>query len=747
MKKIAVIGSGVMGAGIAAHIANAGTEVLLFDIATKDLDKSIISRTAIKKILLDPSPLTHYTNEKFITACNLEDDLIKLNEVDWVIEAIVEKLEVKQSLYSKLLAHCNKDTIISSNTSTIQLCDLTKNFDYDLESRFLITHFFNPPRQMRLLEIVASQELRPELLKKIEIYADISLGKQIVKCNDTPGFIANRIGCYWLEIGLREAIKLGINVNEADLIMSKFFGIPKTGIFGLFDLIGIDVMNLIAKSLLSSLPNNDDFSRNYSEVPLVNNMINNGYIGRKGKGGFYKINIENGEKKKEILDLATGNYKNEEKPNLSCFDATNIYDLISTNDKNSIYAWNVMSKTLTYAAKLIPSVTNNISDIDTAMKLGFNWKYGIFELIDQFANNEISGALWLTKKLESENKEIPNLFKEIGIQQFYKKDNNKDLFFNLASYSPILKNKDKLSLEDIKQNNKPIFQNKSSSIWDIGDEIACFELTSKMGALDQYIFESLENAYKNILKDYKGMIIYNNSNLFSAGANLKFILELAKDKKFSEIEGFIKFGQNIMLGVKNSAKPIISAVKNLALGGGCELIMHSASSQNYIEIQTGLVEVNVGLIPAWGGCKEMILRSSTAQDLADSFKNIMFANTSKSAIYARDMQILKNKNITMNIDRLLADAKNQILNFKEVNIYNKASFDITMLENIYNEVEAKLSPYSKIIVRKLIEVFSCKRDEYEIMKKELSVFMELIENTKTQERIEHMINTGKALKN
>ena len=405
IKKVAVIGAGVMGASIAAHVANAGIPVYLLDIVPKEAkNRNSIAEAAIAKLLkAEPAAFMHKNNARLVTPGNVEDHLEWLKDADWVLEAVLEDLAVKQSLYQKLEQICRPDTLISSNTSTLPLKLLTRNMPDSFKQRFMITHFFNPPRYMRLLELVSGAETRPELVDVVSRFADTHLGKDSVTCKDTPGFIGNRIGIYWLQCGLLEAIKLGLTVEQADAVMSAPFGIPKTGIFGLLDLVGLDLIPHVLDGMKLALPKEDAFHQVNTLPPLVQRMIADGYIGRKGKGGFYRLNETSGKRVKESINLQTGGYQPSEKfalPNLpKTQDELRVF--LTSDDMMSRFAWQVLSNTLTYSASLIPEISDDIVSVDTAMRLGYNWKYGPFELLDRI------GVDWFVGRLHAENRQIP----------------------------------------------------------------------------------------------------------------------------------------------------------------------------------------------------------------------------------------------------------------------------------------------------------------------------------------------------
>ncbi len=797
IKKVAVIGSGVMGSAIAAHIANSGTEVVLLDIVPKDAgaDRNKFAKGAVERMLkADPAPFTHKRNAKRITTGNLEDNLNLLSDADWIIEVVLENLEIKRDLYKKISSVRKLKSIVSSNTSTIPLKHLTEGLSEEFRNHFLITHFFNPPRYMRLLELVVEKETDRGAAGVIRDFCDVRLGKGVVECNDTPGFIANRIGCFWMTIGVLEAMRLGVTVEQADLIMGKPLGIPKTGVFGLLDLIGIDLMPLIASELTKTLPATDEFIKVYQQPPLVERMIHDGYTGRKGKGGFYRLNTENGGKVKEVKNLKTGEYTPASKPKLESVEAAKdgLIKLVTHKDIGGQYARSVLVQTLNYAASLIPEIAGDITKVDEAMRLGYNWKYGPFELIDRLKNGDVSGAKWLAGELNKLGKPVPDLLINIDNSNFYKTEGDKKLFFNInGKYEQIKVNSEAWMLADKKLGKKPIIKNPSASLWDIGDGIACLEYTSKMNSVDPMTLEMIQKSIEIVKKDFKGLVIGNDADNFCVGANIGVLLFASNLAAWKQIREIIKQGQDAYMALKFAPFPVVTAVSGMAFGGGCEILMHSDAVQAHVETYTGLVEVGVGIVPGWGGCKEMLIRHidarlkeqgvvarmgrmfsglspiktvNTMPAISKAFENIATAKVSKSAEEARDMLVLLAKDgITMNRSRLMADAKKKCLSLAEhykapemrkISLPGKtAKVALEMAINSFVK-SGKATAYDEVVSKALAVVLSGgKTDitktltEQDLLDLELDVFMELIKNQGTMDRIEHMLDTGKPLRN
>lgn len=769
IETVAVIGAGVMGAGIAAQIANAGITVHLLDRpASEGSNRNAIAEAAVAKLLkTTPPPLMLPENARLIHPGNSEDDLARLADVDWIVEAVVEDPNIKRDLYRKLDQVCRPETIISSNTSTLPLTVLTKDLSESLKRRFLITHFFNPPRYMRLLELVTAKELAPEALKLITTFADEKLGKGCVLCHDTPGFIANRIGTFWIQIALQEAIAMNLSVEESDAVMT-LFGIPKTGIFGLLDLVGLDLMPHILKSFLQTLPTQDKL-RDIAGLPtLMSNMIEQGYTGRKGKGGFYRLKPNSVDKIKEAVDLQDGSYRTSEKFRIEgVFDTPeSLRNFLSGDDKLSRYAWRVWSETFNYSAGLVPEIADDIFAIDKAMQWGYNWRYGPFQLLDRL-HVEWFVERWCNK----ECRPLPFLLNDgKGLYRF---DNDQLQYKHQpGQYRPVSIQPGVLTLSGIKQKRSPLLRNRSASLWDIGDGIACFELHTKMNTLDPYGLNLLCETIELIQREFKGLVIYNEGDNFSAGANLKLLAPSLMQKDWDAVEDILRLGQQSFTSLKYAPFPVIGAPFGLALGGGCEILLHCDAIQAHAELYIGLVETGVGLVPGWGGCKELLRRwlafpkrpGGPIPAVSQCFETIALAKVSQSAFEAKKLLFLdRNDGITMNRDRLLADAKARTLNLAEnyrppepYEFYlpgasARAALDIA-IRTLQQAGQA--SAYDGVIARQLASLLSGgdtditrPLTEQEILNLEREAFLNLVKQAGTLARLEHLLTTGKALRN
>ncbi len=793
IEKVAVIGSGVMGSGIAAQIANAGVPVVLLDIKLKDGPD--LAKAAIDKMLkTDPAPLMSKRNAKLITPGNLDDNLALLEECDWIVEVVLEDLAIKHKTYEKINKHRKKGSIVSSNTSTIPLELLVKGQGKDFESDFLITHFFNPPRYLRLLELVVGDKTRKDAIDTVVEFCDVRLGKGVVRCNDTPGFIGNRIGVYWLTTALNVAVEGKVPVEVADAVMSKPVGIPKTGVFGLLDLIGIDLMPHLADSLLSTLPTEDDYRKAYIDHAFIHQMIEAGYTGRKGKGGFYRLDKTGGKKEKQSFPLDGDKFDESAftksvKPKLASVSAgkKGLKAVVTTDDEGGQYAWKVLSRTLAYAASLVPEIASDIAAVDDAMKMGYNWKKGPFELIDNL------GPAWFAEKLKEEGITVPPLLEKVGDGTFYKiEDDQLHTFGTDGKYHAIKRPDGVLLLRDIKLASEPVFKTASAALWDIDDGVLCAEFTGKMNALDEQVFEVYQKAIKLIgdgSGDYKALVIYNEGSHFSAGANLGLAMFAMNIALWPQIEALVEGGQKIYKALKYAPFPVVTAPSGMALGGGCEILLHSDHVQAHAETYCGLVEVGVGLLPGWGGCKEMILRyQAEEQDNYDkatggkqmwfspkttpmgavrkAFETIALAKVAKSAQEAKEIKYLKDSDaITMNRDRLLFDAKQKALELakgyeaptpiEEIRLPGPSGKYALEMAVADLRKSGKATPYDVTVSGAVATVLTGgeKADwtnplsEDDLYKLERTEFMKLVHNDGTMDRIEHMLTTGKPLRN
>ncbi len=772
IKKVAVLGAGVMGSGIAAHVTNAGLPVTLLDIVPKGAnDRNAIASGAVARMLkTEPAAFMHRKNASLVTVGNLEDDLDKLADADWIIEAVIERLDVKRELYKKVDAVRKPGAVVSSNTSTIPMARLTEGMPESFRRDFLITHFFNPPRYMRLLELVTGPETDLKAAKVVREFCDRSLGKGVVECKDTPGFIGNRIGIYWLQVAVAEAMALGVSVEEADAVVGRPMGIPRTGVFGLLDLVGIDLMPHILKSLDETLSEKDAFREYAGTPPLIEKMIADGYTGRKGKGGFYRLNRDGGKRVKEALDLASGEYREAQKVTPASVEASKsggLRALVTHDDNTGRYAWRVLAKTLHYAASLVPEIADDIVAVDDAMKLGYNWKQGPFELIDQL------GAAWFADRLKADGMDVPALIERAGDASFYRVDDGRLEFLSVDGKHQALKRATGvLLLSDIKLAGEPVAKNASASLWDIGDGVLCLEFHSKMNALDPDVMAMIKKAVEIIPARYKALVIYNEASNFSVGANLGLALYAANMAAWSEIDNMVRLGQETYCALKHAPFPVVGAPSGMALGGGCEMLLHCDAVEAHAETYMGLVEVGVGLVPGWGGCKELLVRASAnpkrpggpMPPVIKAFETISMATVAKSAVEAKDhLYLRRDDGVVMNRDRVLAAAKDRALSLAE----NYTAPEVAELSLPGPTAEAamkmavdgfrklgKATPHDVVVAGALARVlsggdtdFTETLNEDAILELERSASMSLVRHPGTLARMQHMLETGKPLRN
>jgi len=769
--KVGVIGAGTMGAGIAAHVANAGVPVVLLDIVPSGAhNRNALAEAAVANLRkAEPAAFMHDAAAKLIEPGNLEDDLGKLADCDWIIEAVVERADIKRALYRKLEDVRRPGTAISSNTSTIALNVLTNGMSASFRRDFLITHFFNPPRYMRLLEVVSGPDSAPDTVAAVVEFSDVALGKSVVRCEDSPGFIANRLGIYWLQLALIAAIDQGLTVEEADAIIGPPMGIPKTGVFGLMDLVGIDLGPHVNASMRAVLPKSDAFHTIDRDVPLIGRMIEQGLTGRKGKGGFYRLDRSDGGRAKLAIDLNSGQYRPEQRPVLPEVEAAgrDLRILLSAPGKTGAYAFRVLAQTIAYAATLIPRAAASIADVDAAMRLGYNWKWGPFELADKL------GSAWLVEQLIAQNMTVPALLTDAAGKHFYRVEGGKRQYLGTdGAYHDIVRARGVLLLEDIKLAAKPVLKNSSAALWDIGDGVACFEFTSKSNALDEKTIELLGQSIEVAGAKFKALVIYNEGANFSLGANLGLALFAANIAAWGEIEKSIAAGQRTYKALKYAPFPVVAAPAGMALGGGCEIVLHADAVQAHAETYLGLVECGVGLIPGWGGCSEMLSRWKAEPKLLRGpmpasgkvFEGISTADVSKSAHQAMEKKFLRpTDGISMNRDRLLADAKKRALSLVSGYIPPKppefalpgrsgrAGLNATA-EGFHRRGIA--TDHDLVVADALAEVL-CGGEtdiidtvtEQQLLDLERRAFMRLARTEPTLARIEHTLETGRPLRN
>ena len=738
IKKVVVIGSGTMGSGIAAHLCNANIPVTLLDLTTEISEKA---RDRIHKsrppLLIDKKKINN------INVGNINDDFDIVKEADWIVEAVVERIDIKHNIYEKIFKNRKSGAIVSSNTSSIPIKVLSEKMNSEEKKDFCITHFFNPVRYMGLLEIVKNENNDINKINSLKKFCEKELGKGAIVCNDTPGFLGNRIGVYAMQVAMTEAFKMKLTIEEADAVFGRPMGIPKTGVFGLYDLIGIDLMADVLKSFVKELSKNDEFQIVAQEIPLITKLIKQGYTGRKGKGGFYRINKDNNQKILEAINLETEKYSTSKKIDLG-IETVNLNSLINRDDKYGKYAWSVISKIIKYASSLVPGITDKFNDIDEAMRLGFNWAMGPFEMLRSIGVKKFFERIDDFKG----NKFLENLAKNMD-ENFY---GQRQIYTEIQTLAKVRPTALKLD----KNNSAEIHRFKDFNI---------VEFTTKACALDYDSMDALKNATD------KPLIIINESMQFSAGVNLSYTMNFAKKNDYKSIDKFIKYFQETCKTLKYSKHPVVSAPSGLTLGGGFEVLVQSNFVASHTNIVIGLVETMVGLVPAGGGCKEMLWRWFQTEEAKKDpdfaplkvFDIIGYGKTATSPIEAVPLKYLNpNDKTIMNRNGLFSVSKKIIEDNKDFKPPSECSFNLSgkplkekmikVLEKLYND--KIILDHGMEVGKELANVLSGgntslekKLTEDDLYRLELESFMRLIENKKTQDRIKHTLKTGKPLIN
>ena len=738
INKVVVIGSGTMGSGIAAHLCNANIPVVLLDLKTEIVERA-------KERILKSKPPLLFEKDKInnLKIGNISEDFDNVIDADWIIEAVVERIDIKHEIYKKIFNKRKKESIVSSNTSTIPLKVLSEKSAPEDKKDFCITHFFNPVRYMGLLEIVRDKTNDQNKIESLKKFCEIKLGKGVIVCGDTPGFLGNRIGVFAMQVAMTEAVKMNLSIEEADAVFGRPMGIPKTGVFALYDLIGIDLMSDVLKSFQKELSSKDEFQKVVSGLPIIKNLIDTGYTGRKGKGGFYRLNKLENKKVLEALDLNENKYFPVKKIDLK-IDKIDLLKLINRDDKYGKYAWSVISKIILYSSSLVPSITDEYNDIDEALRLGFNWAMGPFEMLESIG--------------------LENFFSKIGNineNEFLKKLKEKNL---KSFYGERQKYTNLQTLGKVKKTVLKIDKNDSAEIFRFND-FNIVEFNTKANALDYDSMDALKKATD------KPLIIINESMQFSAGVNLNYVMKFIKNKDLKSVEKFIKYFQETCKHLKYCKNPVISAPSGLALGGGEEVVLQSNYVVSHTNIVMGLVETIVGLVPAGGGCKELLWRwSQTNESKLDPdyaslkvFDIIGYAKTASSPQEAKPLLFLDSKHqVIINRNELLPAARKLLYNNADISSAEECKFKLSgknarekmhkILEALYND--KKILDHGVEVGKELAYVLSGgdtdlnkEVTEDQMYKLELNSFMKLVENKKTQDRIVHTLKTGKPLIN
>lgn len=759
IRKAAVVGAGTMGSGIAVQFANAGVPVVLLDRAPEGAaDRRILARQAIERQVAQGG-FMHPSAAVLVTPGNIEDDLGLIADADWIIEAIVEDLAVKQALFASIETARKPGSIVSSNTSTLSRERLCQGMPDTFARDFAISHFFNPPRHMRLLEIVGAGAD-----SAVVAAGEAVLGKTAILCRDTPGFIANRLGCYWMAMATLEAMAQGLSVEEADAVVGAPFGVPRTGVFGLFDLVGIDLVPLVWGSLIAALPAADGLHRyDITADARFRAMIADGRFGKKTKAGFYRQGAD--RKTREVVDLATLAYRPERPVSLG--EAGNdLRRLTGRDDACGRYAWTVLKRVVGYASTVAPDIADDVAAIDTALELGYGWRHGPFALADSL------GTPWIVERMQADGEAVPPLLDAAAAAGGFYADGGRTVTRGDGSRAPRSRRAGALSLTDVKEQGAPVLRNGSATLWDIGEGVACLELTTKMNIFDDGVFDLIGKAVEAVSAGFRGMVIGNDDpRVFSAGASLSVLLDRIEQGDFAGLRSFVARGQQSFRALRHAPFPVVGAGFGLALGGGCEVLLHCDAIVAHAELNAGLPEVNVGLIPAWGGCTQMLLRAAASGTGAKGpvavptrvFEVVAAAKPSSSAADARANGILRDTDtIVMNRDHLLHRARAEVVRMAvgyrapvvaELMLAGPTGF-ASLSNAIHGERQAgRISAADAAVRMALAGVLTGGGDmlrpvpEDAVYALEIDALIEMARTPATQERIRHMLTTGKPLRN
>jgi 3-hydroxyacyl-CoA dehydrogenase len=798
IRKVAVLGAGTMGARIAAHFANASIPSVLLDIVPPELTKE---EQAKGVTLADPTvrnrfaqagldaalksrPAAFFVPEaaRMITYGNFEDNLAWLKDCDWIIEAITEDRKIKRTLYERLLPFRAPGAVLSSNTSGISIGTLSEGFDEESRRHFLGTHFFNPPRYLKLLEIIPTSETLPEIVDQVSRLGEVALGKGIVIAKDTPNFIGNRIGTFTILKTLCVMEEDGYTIEEIDALTGPAMGLPKSATFRTLDIVGLDVMAHVIRNLAEALPNDEE--RGLFRIPgYMQQMMQRRLLGDKTRQGFYKKVGAGKEDGIRTLDLATFEYRDRQKPKFPSVEmARNIEDtrervrtLYHASDRAGEFYRKVLSDIFHYAAMRVPEIADDIVAIDNSMKWGFNWQCGVFELWDAVGMHSV---LETWKKAARPTPPLVEKLLGLGQKIFYGRSDGRISRFDFASgsYREIEDKPGVLLLPSLKARNKVVKKNAGASLVDLGDGVLCLEFHSKMNTIGADTVQMIHAGLKAVNDGFDAMVIGNQAANFCVGANLMMVLMAIQEGEWDEIQNVVRAFQNAVMALKYAPKPVVAAPYGLTLGGGTELILHATRVRAAAETYTGLVEVGVGLIPAGGGTKEMLARAMDAVPadpeadpftfVKEVFMNIAMAKVSTSAEEARKLKYLSPKDsISMNGDRLIADAKQVALDLfrlgyrpgkprDDIRVLGQAAFAKMKLGLHLMRRAEYISDHDVVIGTQLARILSGGEftspqlvSEQYLLDLEREAFLSLCGQQKTAERIQSMLKNGKPLRN
>jgi 3-hydroxyacyl-CoA dehydrogenase len=807
IEKVAVLGAGTMGSRIAAHLANAGIPCFLLDMVPPELNPEEVRK---KLTLQDPRvrnrivtaglegarksrPAAFFTPEtaRLVTVGNFDDNIGWCGEVDWIIEAVAENIEIKRSLFTKVEAVRKPGTVVSTNTSGIPIHVIAEGRSEDFQQHFAGTHFFNPPRYMKLVELIPGPKTKPEVMESLEEICDVRLGKGVVVAKDTPNFIANRIGTFSMLNALKQMQALDMTVEEVDACTGPAIGQPKSATFRTSDIVGLDILAHVVKNIYESAK--DDESREMYQLPaFAEDMLKRGWLGDKTGSGFYQKLKKPGEKEILTLDWKTMEYRAKQKAKFGSIEAGKgtddtrervrslvapVIDAKSDGkgvDKANQFIWAVLSEMCLYAARRVPEIANSIVDVDRAMRWGFAWELGPFEVWDAIGVERMAAAL------EKQGKQIPAIVKQVLVtpsKSFYESEKGTAKYFDLATTSAktLADTPGVIILKALKDRSGVVQKNAGASLIDLGDGVVCCEFHSKMNSIGSDLVAMIHAGINRLGSEFDGLVIANQAPNFSVGANLMLVLIGAQEGEWDDIHLAVRQFQRVNMAIKYATRPVVVAPQGMALGGGCEISLHGARIQAAAEAYTGLVETGVGLIPGGGGTKEMMIRANEHAATPETldlfhamkpvFETIAMAKVSTSAEEARSMGFLRPSDlISMNRDRQVADAKQTVLAMVRAGYHPPPPAEIRVLGEeflagaklaIHMLVRGEFATeYDGVVGRKLAYVLAGGSvttaqivSEQYVLDLEREAFVSLCGERKTQERIAHTLKTGKPLRN
>lgn len=788
IKKVAVLGSGVMGSRIAAHFAGAGVQVLLLDILPKDLPadapkaarNKIVNDALAAALKSNPSPVYHKSVAQRIQTGNFTDDMKDIAGADWIIEVVVERLDVKQSIFTEVEKYRKPGTLVSSNTSGIPIHLMAEGRSEDFKQHFCGTHFFNPPRYLKLLEIIPTPYTKPEVVEFLMHYGDLFLGKRTVLCKDTPAFIANRIGVFSIMAIMNGMEKLQLTVDEVDALTGPVIGRPKSATFRTADVVGIDTLVRVAKGVFESCPN-DEARALFSIPSWLDQMIAQNWLGDKsGQGFFKKVKSATGEKDIQVLNLQSLTYEARKKPKFATLEAAKQIEdlpgrlkaLMAGQDKAGEFYRQFHYALFSYISHRIPEISDDIYKVDDAMMAGFGWEIGAFESWDALGVAKTVAAMtsagfsvapWVQEMLDA------------GIHSFYSVANGKRLYYNVSTrkYEPMPGGEAFIVMKNFE--NETVWKNSACRTYHLGDDVLGLEWYTKMGSIGGEVLEGIQKSISLAEKSYKGLVIANSGANFSAGANVAMIFMMAIEQDYDEIDMAIRMFQQTMMRVRYSSIPVVAAPHGLALGGGCELCLHADKVVAAAETYTGLVEAGIGVIPGGGGTKEFVLRASDeihqgepeTITLQNRFINIATAKVATSAHEAYDLGIYRKglDEISINGDRRISEAKKAVIELydqgyvmpiqrTDIKVAGRSGLG-ALYAGINGMWRAQYATDHDVTVAKKLAYVMCGGDlsearevsEQYLLDLEREAFLSLTAEKKTLERIQSVLKTGKPLRN